>query len=106
MATPTRIVIVGASLAGAKAAEALREEGYDGALALVGAESERPYERPPLSKAYLRGESDREAARVHPEGWYREQEVELRRDAEVSAVDVGARTATVGGERLEWDRPG
>ena len=59
-------IIVGASLAGAKAAEELREHGFDGRVVLVGAESERPYERPPLSKDYLRGESEREKAYVHP----------------------------------------
>ena len=51
------MIIVGASLAGAKAAETLRTEGFDGRLVLIGAEDERPYERPPLSKDYLRGES-------------------------------------------------
>jgi 3-phenylpropionate/trans-cinnamate dioxygenase ferredoxin reductase component len=60
-------VIVGASLAGAKAAETLRSEGFDGRILLIGAERERPYERPPLSKDYLRGESPREQAYVHPE---------------------------------------
>ena len=59
-------VIVGASLAGAKAAETLREEGFEGRLVLIGAEPERPYERPPLTKDYLRGESPREKAFVHP----------------------------------------
>ena len=58
-------VIVGASLAGAKAAEELRERGFDGRVVLVGAEPERPYERPPLTKDYLRGESEREKAYVH-----------------------------------------
>ena len=61
-------VIVGAGLAGAKAAETLREEGFDGRVVLVGAEAERPYERPPLSKDYLRGETDREQAYVHEAG--------------------------------------
>ena len=61
-------VIVGASLTGAKAAEALREEGFDGRVVLIGEEPERPYERPPLTKDYLRGESTREKAYVHPEG--------------------------------------
>lgn len=60
-------VIVGASLAGAKAAEALRAEGFEGRVVLIGAEPERPYERPPLSKDDLRGESPREQAYVHPE---------------------------------------
>ena len=58
-------VIIGASLAGAKAAETLREEGFDGRIVLVGAETVRPYERPPLSKEYLRGEAGREKIWVH-----------------------------------------
>ena len=66
-ATPTStFVIVGAGLAGAKAAETLRAEGFDGRLLLLGEEAERPYERPPLSKAYLRGEADRDSLYVHP----------------------------------------
>ena len=63
-------VIVGASLAGAKAAEALREEGFAGRLVLVGEETERPYERPPLSKGYLHGKDPRDQAFVHDEAWY------------------------------------
>ena len=63
-------VIVGASLAGAKAAEELRERGFDGRVVLIGAEAERPYERPPLTKDYLRGESEREKAYVHDEDFY------------------------------------
>jgi 3-phenylpropionate/trans-cinnamate dioxygenase ferredoxin reductase subunit len=59
MSTDRTFVIVGASLAGAKAAEALRHEGF-GRVVLVGEEAERPYERPPLSKDYLRGEAGRE----------------------------------------------
>ena len=59
-------VIVGAGLAGAKAAEALRDEGFDGRIVLLGDELEQPYERPPLSKDYLRGESPREKAHVTP----------------------------------------
>ena len=75
--------IVGAGLAGAKAAQTLREEGFDGRLVLLGAESERPYERPPLSKDYLRGEVEREAAYVHEAGFYTEHEIELRVDESV-----------------------
>src|SRR3954470_16700412 len=63
MAAERTFVIVGAALAGAKAAETLREQGFDGRLVLVGAESVRPYERPPLSKEYLRGEAGRGAGR-------------------------------------------
>ena len=59
-------VIVGASLAGAKAAEELRDRGFDGRVVLIGTEPERPYERPPLTKDYLRGESEREKVRSNP----------------------------------------
>ena len=102
---PQSIVIVGASLAGAKAAETLRAEGYDGRLVLVGDEPERPYERPPLSKDYLRDASGREKVFVHPEGFYEEQGIELLTGTRVSAVDPGGGTVTLaGGERLVWDR--
>ena len=71
-----RFVIVGAGLAGAKAAETLRQEGFDGRLILIGDESERPYERPPLSKDYLRGETD-EVPYVHARRFYRDNNIEL-----------------------------
>ncbi|HEY8018427.1 MAG TPA: FAD-dependent oxidoreductase, partial [Actinomycetota bacterium] len=71
-------VIVGASLAGATAAAILREEGFDGRLVLIGAESLAPYERPGLSKGYLRGEASVSELFVRPPGWYEEQEIELR----------------------------
>ena len=83
-------VIVGASLAGAKAAEALREEGFDGPLVLIGEESERPYERPPLSKDYLLGKAERETIYVHPRSWYAEHDVDLRLGAQVTGVDPAA----------------
>ncbi len=69
-------VIIGASLTGAKAAETLRDEGFDGEIVLVGAELERPYERPPLSKGYLLGNDNREID-VHPDDWYEEHDVDL-----------------------------
>ena len=98
-------VIVGAGLAGAKAAEALREEGYDGSIVLVGAEADRPYERPPLSKDYLRGEAPREKAFVHPESFYAEQGIELRTDTTVARIDPEAAVAELGGgERLPYTR--
>jgi 3-phenylpropionate/trans-cinnamate dioxygenase ferredoxin reductase component len=97
-------VIVGASLAGAKAAEELRERGFDGRIVLVGAEAERPYERPPLSKDYLRGESERAKAYVHDEGFYEAQEIELRLGAAAEAIDTAASTVTLaGGEELGYD---
>jgi 3-phenylpropionate/trans-cinnamate dioxygenase ferredoxin reductase component len=84
-------VIVGASLAGAKAAETLRAEGFDGPVVLIGDEAERPYERPPLSKDYLMGKAERETIYVHPESWYAEHDVDLRLGAQVTAVDPAAR---------------
>jgi 3-phenylpropionate/trans-cinnamate dioxygenase ferredoxin reductase subunit len=78
MSSSQTFVIVGAGLAGAKAAETLREEGFDGRVVLVGADPERPYERPPLSKQYLLGAAERASAFVHPVEWYAEHAVELR----------------------------
>ncbi len=83
-------VIVGASLAGAKAAEALREEGFEGPVVLIGEEPSRPYERPPLSKGYLLGSDERETIYVHPETWYAEHDVDLRLGTAVRAVDPAA----------------
>jgi 3-phenylpropionate/trans-cinnamate dioxygenase ferredoxin reductase subunit len=99
-------VIVGAALAGAKAAEALREEGFEGRIVLVGAEPELPYERPPLSKDYLRGESPREKARVHPEGFYESHDIELLQATVVASVDTGSRTVELenGREPLRYDK--
>jgi 3-phenylpropionate/trans-cinnamate dioxygenase ferredoxin reductase component len=88
-------VIVGASLAGAKAAETLREEGFDGPLALIGEERERPYERPPLSKDYLLGKAEREMIYVHPQPWYAEHDVDLRLGTAVTAIDPAAHEVTL-----------
>src|SRR3954463_10710154 len=97
-------VIIGAALAGAKAAEALREEGFDGRVVLVGEEDERPYERPPLSKDYLRGESEREKAYVHPEGFYEEHGIELMAGTRAESIDTGERrVALADGESLTYD---
>lgn len=106
MSTQTQtFVIVGASLAGAKAAETLREEGFDGRLVLIGNETERPYERPPLTKDYLRTESPREKAYVHAEAFYREHDIELVTGTAVTALDPERSLITLdhGGE-LGYDR--
>ena len=98
-------VIVGAGLAGAKAAETLRQEGFDGRVVLVGAEDERPYERPPLSKDYLRGEVGREKVYVHDEGFYAEHDIELRPGRTVVGLDTSSGEVELdGGERLRYDR--
>jgi len=88
-------VIVGASLAGAKAAQTLREEGFDGPLVLIGNESERPYERPPLSKGYLTGADEREKIYVHPPQWYAEHDVDLRLGTAVTAIDPTGHQVTL-----------
>ena len=76
MSERNEAVIVGGGLAAAKAVESLRENGLEGGIVLIGEEAELPYERPPVSKDYLRGESDREAARPHPAEFYAENEIE------------------------------
>ena len=98
-------VIVGASLAGAKAAETLRAEGFDGRVVLIGDEARRPYERPPLSKDYLRGEKDFDAAAVHPAGFYDEHDIDLRTSTTVTAIGPAERSVTLAsGEQITWDR--
>jgi 3-phenylpropionate/trans-cinnamate dioxygenase ferredoxin reductase subunit len=105
MGSDQTFVIVGAGLAGATAAATLRDEGFDGRVVLVGAERERPYERPPLSKDYLRGESELEKAYVHEEPFYAERAIELRTATAAEAIDLGARDVVLaGGERLRFDR--
>jgi 3-phenylpropionate/trans-cinnamate dioxygenase ferredoxin reductase subunit len=98
-------VIVGASLAGAKAAEALRDHGFDGRVVLIGAEHDRPYERPPLSKEYLRGEAGRERLYVHDEGFYAEHDIELRLGRTAVDLDPALKQLELDdGERLRYDR--
>ena len=106
MSPQQRFVIVGASLAGAKAAETLRTEGFDGEVVLIGEEALRPYERPPLSKDYLRGEkSFDETAAVHPADFYDANRIELRKGARVTEVDPGRAEVVISpGERLGYDR--
>jgi 3-phenylpropionate/trans-cinnamate dioxygenase ferredoxin reductase subunit len=95
---PDPIVIVGGGLAGAFAAQTLREEGYTGPLAMVGAEPVRPYERPPLSKGYLTGGQDRESVFVHPADWYAQQDIELLTGVRATALDpTGHTVATADG---------
>ncbi len=97
-------VIVGASLAGAKAAETLRSEGFDGEIVLLGAEEELPYERPPLSKGYLLGKAERDSIYVHPLDWYPGHDVDLRLDVTVTAIDRDAATVSTVEGPLHYDK--
>ncbi|MEV0594597.1 NAD(P)/FAD-dependent oxidoreductase [Nonomuraea cavernae] len=98
-------VIAGGGLAAAKTAEALREQGYDGRLVLACAEPHLPYERPPLSKDYLQGKSERDKVFVHDAAWYQSQDVDLRRDTQVTAIDrPGHALDLSGGERVGYDK--
>ena len=90
----TTFVIVGGGLAGAKAAETLRAEGFDGEVVLFGDEPELPYERPPLSKGYLLGKAARESAFVHDAEWYAEHNVDLRTGVTVEAIDPAAHSVS------------
>jgi 3-phenylpropionate/trans-cinnamate dioxygenase ferredoxin reductase subunit len=99
------IVIVGASLAGASAADALRRQGYDGELILVGAEREPPYERPPLSKAVLAGKEDEDRVFLRPAGWYEEQQIDLRLGVRAVGLDADGHALLLeDNERLFYDR--
>jgi len=98
-------VIIGASLAGAKAAETLREEGFTGSITLLGSELELPYERPPLSKGYLLGTADKSSIYVHDEHWYPGHHVDLQLGVTASAIDRGAkRVGLASGGSIGYDR--
>src|ERR1700727_3577505 len=97
MAAEPGYVIVGASLAGAKAAETLRGEGFTGPVVLLGDEAERPYERPPLSKGYLLGRDEKASSYVHDESWYAEHDVDLRLGVAAGGLDPAARRGRGGG---------
>ena len=105
MSKPT-FVIVGASLCGAKAAEELRERGFDGRVVLIGTESERPYERPPLTKDYLRGESEREKAYVHKAELLRgtRDRADQRRHGQRDRSRVPPTVTLDDGQELAYDR--
>ena len=80
-------VIVGGNLTAGAAATTLRQEGFDGRIVVVGEEPHPPYERPPLSKTYLRGEADRDSTLLHPVSWYPENDVELVLGVRATGID-------------------
>jgi len=101
----TAFVIVGGGLAGAKAAEALRDNGFEGSIVLFTAEEHLPYERPPLSKEYLAGKKALADFTVDPADWYREHDVDLRRGVEVTTIDLAGHTVgTADGARQPYDK--
>jgi 3-phenylpropionate/trans-cinnamate dioxygenase ferredoxin reductase subunit len=105
VSTPESAVIVGASLAGAKAAETLRVAGFEGRITLIGEEPVRPYERPPLSKGYLRSEQPFDSAAVHPSGFYTEHDIDLRTSTVATAIHPDTNEVEVdGGELIAYDR--
>ena len=92
-------------MAGAYCASELRKQGADGSILLAAREAEPPYERPPLSKEYLRGEAKREDAYVNPVEWYEENSVDLETRTNVMSLDPEARTAKLqGGEEVEFGK--
>ncbi len=98
-------LIVGGGLAGAYCASELRKRGAEGSILLAGREPEPPYERPPLSKEYMRGEASRSDAYVNPPDWYSENDVELLTRTNVMSLDPGARTAKLqGGEEVGFEK--
>jgi 3-phenylpropionate/trans-cinnamate dioxygenase ferredoxin reductase subunit len=103
MTAARTLAIVGASLAGAKAAEGARDAGHDGRIVLIGAESAAPYERPPLSKAVLRGEAEPESARVHPESFYDEHDIEIVTGRATAIDPVAQRVEIEGGDPIRYD---
>lgn len=102
--TNGRVVIVGASLAGGRAAEQLRRGGWTGSITMIGAEPDRPYDRPPLSKKLIRGQVEESKLFFRVEGWYDEHEIELRTGKRARGLDTTAREVELdGGQRVAFD---
>ncbi|WP_436533417.1 NAD(P)/FAD-dependent oxidoreductase [Actinoplanes sp. HUAS TT8] len=101
---PETYVIVGASLAGAKAAETLREEGFEGRIVLIGDDPRRPYERPPLSKGLLLGTAELDSPFVHEQDWYADHDIELRVGERVEELSVTDKTLKTNQEIIAYDK--
>ncbi len=103
-ALPENVVIIGGGLAGARAAETLREHGFGGSVRIVAAEDELPYERPPLSKGVLLGKDEPATAYVHDEDWYAANDVLLHRGVAATAIErAGHRVTLADGTELPYD---
>ncbi|HWW26106.1 MAG TPA: FAD-dependent oxidoreductase, partial [Caulobacter sp.] len=100
----SRVVIVGAGHAGGSAAAFLRQYGHTGPIVLIGDEPLLPYQRPPLSKAWLKGEADADSLQLKPSSWYEEAGVSLRLGGVAVSINRGAKTVTLAsGEHLPYD---
>lgn len=99
----SHIVVVGAGQAGSSLVARLRKQGFEGQITLIGDEPVPPYQRPPLSKAYLLGEMALERLFLRPESFYEEQNIILRTGEPVTAVDPASRTVTVGADAIRYD---
>lgn len=100
-----RIVVVGGGVGAAAAVEALRNEGYEGTIIQISDEAVLPYDRPPLSKAYLSGETALTDILLHPEGWYAANKVELKLGKAATSIDVAGKAVVLAdGERIPYDR--
>ena len=99
----SHVIVVGAGQAGASCVAKLRNGGFEGTITLIGAEPAAPYQRPPLSKAYLLGEMALERLFLRPESFYAENGITLRTSTEIEAIDTAAQTVTAGGEVLPYD---
>jgi len=97
------VIVVGAGQAGSSCVAKLRNGGFDGEVTLIGAEPVPPYQRPPLSKAYLMGDMSLERLFLRPEAFYADNRVTLRMGTEIESVDTAARTVTLSGETLSYD---
>lgn len=100
----SHIVVIGAGQAGASLVAKLRKSGFDGEVTLIGAEPVPPYQRPPLSKAYLLGEMDLERLFLRPESFYADQNIALRMGDAVTAIDPAAQTLKVGDDVIHYDQ--
>ncbi len=97
------IVVIGAGQAGASLSAKLRNLGFDGQITLIGSEPSPPYQRPPLSKAYLLGDMALERLYLRPESFYAESDITLRLSTEVDAINCAAQTLTIGSETMSYD---
>ena len=100
----SHIVVIGAGQAGSSLVAKLRKDGFEGEITLIGAEPVLPYQRPPLSKAYLLGDMELERLFLRPASFYEEQNITVKLGSRVTAIDAAAKTVTVGDEVIAYDQ--